>query len=69
MTHPIFELPRLVYLLAQVTMLSANITPQGALMTLYARLDVPFLCFSKAILLPFHTLTIVCKHIVIWVVN
>lgn len=55
MTQPIFELPRLDHLLAQVSMLSTNITPQGALMTIYAGLDVPSLFFQSYPTSPSYT--------------
>lgn len=42
--------------------LSSNVTPQGALITLHPGLHVPSLYFSKALLLPLHTLTVVRNH-------
>ena len=45
MTHPVFGVLLLSYLLAQVSMLSSNITPQGALITLYVGLMSPHCIF------------------------
>ena len=38
-------------------------------MTLHPGLDIPPLHFSKALLLPFHTLTTVCYHAFNWMVS
>lgn len=62
MPLPLSGMSQLGHLLTPLSDLSSNVTPQGALITLHPGLHVPSLYFSKALLLPLHTLTVVRNH-------